>query len=94
MVYLPRATGRVIGSICSDIPLEHLRFDRFLGLLIAFGYCVLNLPQHAAWIVYGGAIVGRGDKSILNHATVMEMRKSTRWELRYGQRAKCESALV
>ena len=73
MAYWPRATGQVIGSICSDVPAAPLRFDRFLGLLIALGYCVPNLPQHAMCNVCGGAIVDRGDQMILNNATVMGM---------------------
>ena len=73
MAYEPRATDRAIGSMCSDIPAEPLRFDRFLGLLIALGYCSLNLTTHAMWTVFGGAIAGRGDQMISNLATLMGM---------------------
>jgi len=77
MAYWPRATGRVIGSIFFDILVAPLRFDRFLGLLIALGYCGLNLPQHAMWNVCGGVIADRGDHRILIHATVTGMSIST-----------------
>ena len=64
---------RVIGSICSGIPAAPLRFDRFLGLLIALGCCGLNLPLLAMWTVFGGVIANRGDHRISNRATVMGM---------------------
>ena len=73
MVYWPRATGRVIGSICSDIPVAPLRCDRFLELLIAWGCCVLNLPQRAMWTVFGAVIADHGDQRISNLANVMGM---------------------
>ena len=40
-------------------------------IVIAWGYCFLNLRQRAMWTVFGGAIADRGDQRISNRATVM-----------------------
>jgi hypothetical protein len=55
------------------IPAVPLRFARFLELLIALGYCGLNLPQHAKWTVFGSAIADRRAQRMSNRAIVMGM---------------------
>ena len=43
------------------------------GIIDRVGYCGLNLPQHAMWTVFGGAIADRGAQKMSNRAIVMGM---------------------